>query len=447
MMTTTLVLPIVFLAGSCFLMSIKTAIQRFREGELEEVFHRSRINFFLFRWIRLLFPSERSHPLRDFLSLSGLITIVGYGISGTLYLNSTGLYGPDLGKDVNTSLTITSFILSMAILVGAAIFVYVIVHLFASRFVIAALKLFSLITSLYLLILFPIVWPILFIEKLIAPDPKPKEPKISSKRLKKHLLELIKDLELEDLLDPRDKKLIRSIAHFGDLVVREIMVPRVRMICLPETSTIFEALSLFVKERYSRIPVYKESIDHITGVLLYKDLMAFCLKALEKDIQSIQSVTIQSLTCSILYAPENRKIHDLFQEIRLEKIHLAIVVNEYGCTEGMVTIEDILEELVGSEIRDEHDEDEEILFKKMQDKSWIVDAKMTVVDAEREFGFPIPHNAEYETLAGFISWKMGMIPPPGTLILEDHFNIKILSSDARQIHKVKISAEKKIPAR
>jgi CBS domain containing-hemolysin-like protein len=182
-------------------------------------------------------------------------------------------------------------------------------------------------------------------------------------------------------------------------------------------------------------------VDHISGMLLYKDLLKFFLHALETGLDELKKTSIKTLMNPTIYTPENRKIRDLFQELRIQKMHVAIVVNEYGCTEGLVTIEDILEELVGSEIQDEHDEDEELLYKETHDKSWIVDAKMSIVDVEKQFGLVLPHNAEYETIAGFISWKMGTIPSPGTTILEDQFNIKILSSDPRQIHKVKITPE------
>ena len=247
------------------------------------------------------------------------------------------------------------------------------------------------------------------------------------------------------MLDPRDKKLVHSIANFGERVVREIMVPRVSMISIEESATLKEAFELFVTEGYSRIPVYKESIDDIVGVLLYKDVMKFYFMESDKESSKMDSTQVKSLLKPILFSPENKKIQDLFGEIRLQKNHLAIVVNEYGCTEGLVTIEDILEELVGSEIHDEHDIDEETPYIKTQDKSWIVDAKMSIVDAERDFAIEFPHNPDYETIAGFISWKLGMIPGPGTIIHQENYSIKVLSSDKRQIHKVKISPEKPSP--
>jgi CBS domain containing-hemolysin-like protein len=440
MITTTPILPILFLAGSCFIIAIKAATRSFKNAELEEEFERCRIQYFFFRALKKLFPASRTHPLRDFLNLSGLITIVGYGICGTFYIFTSGLYR-DLTLSHTSLPSLGTLSFTIAILVLIALITNLLFQIFALCAEVATLKLFSLLTSLYLIILFPLVWPILWVEKKIGVNQKNPEPKLSSEKLKKGLLHLVKELEIEELLEPRDKKMMKAIAHFGDLVAREIMVPRVHMLCVPEEATALEALKLFIEEGYSRIPVYKDSVDHISGILLYKDMIKFFLYALETGIDELKKTTIQTLMNPTIYTPENRKIRDLFQELRVQKMHVAIVVNEYGCTEGLVTIEDVLEELVGSEIQDEHDVDEELLYKETHDKSWIVDAKMSIVDAEKQFGLILPHNAEYETIAGFISWKMGTIPPPGTTILEDQFNIKVLSSDPRQIHKIKITPE------
>lgn len=254
----------------------------------------------------------------------------------------------------------------------------------------------------------------------------------------------MQEAEIQNLLDPMEQKLVSSIAQFGDLVAREIMIPRPDMLCLPSKTTVYESLHMFIKEGYSRIPLYGDSIDDITTVLLYKDVMEFCVEALENNsLDTIKVTPVSTLANEILYSPENKKIRDLFQEMRTKKIHAAIVVNEYGCTEGLITIEDILEELVGSEIQDEHDEGEEILYKETLDKSWIVDATMSIIDVEKELGTRLPHGPEYETIAGFISLQAGCIPKPGTIIHGENFHIEVLKSDERQILEVKITPEKR----
>ena len=258
------------------------------------------------------------------------------------------------------------------------------------------------------------------------------------------MTELLQEAEMQNLLDPMEKKLVSSIAQFGDLVAREIMIPRPDMLCLPESTTVYNSLHMFIKEGYSRIPLYGTSIDDITSVLLYKDVMEFCVGALDNNLlDTIKTTPVSTLANDILYSPENKKIRDLFGEMRTKKIHGAIIVNEYGCTEGLVTIEDILEELVGSEIRDEHDEGEEILYKETVDKNWIVDATMSIIDVEKELAISLPHGPEYETIAGFISLQAGCIPKPGTIIHGENFHIEVLKSDERQILEVKITPEKR----
>jgi len=442
MITSTILLPVLFLFLLCLSYGMKTSINRLTVNELEEAFNNNPVRFFFFRWISKIFPQERTCPLNDFLSISGLISTISYAVSGVIYLSSHEFLGQYITFSNDQAVYFGLWLfLSILVLVAIAIFFYIVFHLFATRAVFATLKLFTYVISIYLMILFPLIWPILWLEKTLISDKKPPEPKLSSEKLKKRLLELLEEPNVQEILDPRDIRSVRAMANFGSLVVREIMVPRVDVVALPSTATIHDALKIFVEEGYSRIPVYIDSIDHITGLLLYKSVMEFCLKELDSNLDVIKNTSIQSLISSVIFAPENKRIQDLFQEIRTQKIHVAIIVNEYGCTEGLVTIEDILEELVGSEIQDEHDIDEEAHYIETQDKSYIVDSKMSIIDAEKEFGITIPHNAEYETIGGFISWKMRLIPPSGTTLHHDNFTIEVLQSDKRQIHKIKISSE------
>ena len=421
MMLDTTITPFIFLFGATILMAIKTAIRALLTNQLEEEFSKGKIRYYLFRKLETLFPQIRpykSYPLKEFLNLTAIILFIAYGASGALFFNP--------------------------IYIGVFLVFSFIFDTFARNAAIATLKLFSFIGSIYLITLFPITYPLIWLEKKLSPKPSQKNKLSPSEQLKKRLSELLQEAEIQNLLDPMEQKLVSSIAQFGDLVAREIMIPRPDMLCLPEKTSIYESLHMFIKEGYSRIPLYGESIDDITTVLLYKDVMEFCVNALEKSsLDIIKTTPASSLANEILYSPENKKIRDLFQEMRTKKIHAAIVVNEYGGTEGLITIEDILEELVGGEIQDEHDEGEEILYKETLDKSWIVDATMSIIDVEKELGTRLPHGPEYETIAGFISLQAGCIPKPGTIIHGEHFHIEVLKSDERQILEVKITPEKR----
>jgi CBS domain containing-hemolysin-like protein len=185
-------------------------------------------------------------------------------------------------------------------------------------------------------------------------------------------------------------------------------------------------------EGYSRIPIYGESLDEIVGVVLYKDI----LKSYANPDQDFE-LTLQSIAKPVLYAPENKKITQLLQEFRNKQIHMAIIVDEYGGTEGIVTIEDILEELVG-EIEDEYDIDEDHQFWEIPEGGWIVDTKMTINDIEDQVGIKIPPSPEYETVGGYIYHCAGTIPAKGWRLSHDDFDLEVLSSNERSIKKVKI---------
>ena len=236
--------------------------------------------------------------------------------------------------------------------------------------------------------------------------------------------------------DRTDQKLISAFIHFKEKVAKEIMVPRVDLFSLPAELSIQEATHLFAQEGYSRVPIYRETLDQIIGVVLYKDL----IKCYTDPDRSALKQPLETLQKPIIYVPENKKISHLLQEFRTKQIHLAIVVDEYGGTEGIVTIEDILEELVG-EIEDEYDIGGE-QFWPLPSGGWIVDAKMSINDIQEELGIQIPESPDYETLGGYISQKAGVIPEKGWRLLHDAFEIEVLNASDRSITKVKLVPKK-----
>lgn len=271
--------------------------------------------------------------------------------------------------------------------------------------------------------------------------PKKTELKLSSSyRIHDKLLEWIKDSDVDSLLEKNEKKLIYAVFSFKDRIAREVMVPRIRVFSLSSDSTIFEAAESFLNEGYSRIPVYRENVDSIVGVLLYKDVLNVLIQNKDK-MASIASKTIESLIKPVVFTPETKKISVLLQEFRSKKNHLAIVVDEYGGTEGIVTIEDILEELVG-EIEDEYDIQQADLISSLASGGWIIDAKMGIIDIEEEIGIQIPPGPEYDTIGGYVFHKAGSIPTKGWKVHLDEFDLEVLSSDERSINKIKITPHK-----
>jgi len=228
----------------------------------------------------------------------------------------------------------------------------------------------------------------------------------------------------------RQSNLIDSASQFQERIAKEIMVPRVNLFALSADTSIREAAAFLAKEGYSRIPVYKETLDQITGVVLYKDLLT-CYTTHQNLDKSLDTIAKP-----VLFAPETKRVAALLQEFRSKQIHMAIIVDEYGGTEGIVTIEDILEELVG-EIEDEYDIDGDP-FVQLPDGSWIVDAKMSILDIETNLGVTIPPSPEYETIGGYVFHCAGSIPPKGWRLSHDAFDLEVLSSNERSLKKIKI---------
>ncbi|MFN0065346.1 MAG: hemolysin family protein, partial [Chlamydiales bacterium] len=256
----------------------------------------------------------------------------------------------------------------------------------------------------------------------------------------KTILHILQSSTNKESLDAIDKKLIESVVKFKDRIVREVMVPRIDLFSLPTETTLRAAAPKLIEEGYSRIPVYRESIDNIIGILMFKDVTQVYMDVVEgRRNASILDTSIEPLIKSVCYAPETKRVSQLLQEFRTQQKHMAIVVDEYGGTEGVVTIEDILEEIVG-EIADEYDFDEETLYIPMTDgDGWIVDARMSLFDAEDIFGIQIPQEGDYDTIGGYVFHKAGSIPPQGFKIHHEKFDLEILNSSERSVEKVRVT--------
>lgn len=254
---------------------------------------------------------------------------------------------------------------------------------------------------------------------------------------KHEIFEILQDLQIPTKLSPHDRKLIESVISFQTRVAREVMVPRIDIFSLNASISIQKAAKLLLDEGYSRVPVYKETIDHIAGVLMYKDILTKYMEYEAKGNDAkVLEAPIETIVKNVLYAPETKRISNLLQEFRKKQVHLAIIVDEYGGTEGIVTIEDILEEIVG-EIEDEYDTEEE-LFIPLHDGCWIADARLTIIDAEEQFGIHIPQEGDYDTIGGYLFHRAGSIPSKGFTVKLDDVELEVLKSNDRRVEKVKL---------
>lgn len=243
------------------------------------------------------------------------------------------------------------------------------------------------------------------------------------------------DITADGKIDNEDRKIMKSITRFGDINAREIMTPRVDLTAVDRTDLYSSVLKVIVDSGYSRIPVHDETIDVITGILYIKDLLP--------HLSADDSFDWNSLIREPFFVPENKPINDLLSEFQDKKIHMAIVVDEYGGTSGIITLEDIIEEIVG-EINDEFDtETDSELFTRIDDKVYIFEGKISINDMCRVFGTDDrifdEAKGESETLAGLLLELSGKMLTAGEFINFDRFQFQIEAADKRRIKKVKVT--------
>jgi len=214
---------------------------------------------------------------------------------------------------------------------------------------------------------------------------------------------MVSEAERHDVIEEEEKEMIHSVFEFGDTVAREVMVPRPDMVTLPETATVRDALVLTIDYGYSRIPVYRESLDEVVGILYAKDLM--------KHLREGQLDTgIAGMARDAYFIPETKVLSDLLKELQKRKVHMAVAVDEYGTVTGLVTIEDLLEEIVG-EIFDEFDREVE-LVEQLAPSKYSLDARVPIDDLNELIGTELP-SEDVDTVGGLVLKVLGEVPKQG----------------------------------
>jgi putative hemolysin len=235
----------------------------------------------------------------------------------------------------------------------------------------------------------------------------------------------------QKVLEEQEREMIHSVIEFGDTIVREVMTPRPNMVAVSVDDSPRRALDMVVTEGYSKLPVYKESKDDVIGVVHDRELLIALANG------SLSSTSLRALMRPVEHVPENKKIAELLREMQRDKFTLAIVVDEYGGTAGLVTMEDLLEEIVG-EIRDEHDEGEEEPVRIVAEHEAIVDAGVNIEDVNAKLGTHLPHE-EFETIGGYTVGLFGRLPSEGEEIeATDHTRLKVERMRGRRIMAVRI---------
>ena len=234
-----------------------------------------------------------------------------------------------------------------------------------------------------------------------------------------------------------ERVMLDNVIGFSSIEVAEAMVPRADIVAIPETSTLKKCISVFRRAAHSRLPVYKGTLDEIIGMVHVKDILAYW--------HAEKTFIIQNVIRKVIISTPSTPISDLFQEMRNTKVHLSIVVDEHGGTDGLITIEDLLEEITG-EIEDEHDTNYNLIVPDKVDNSIIVDARIPIAELEKYFNCTlIDPSIDVDTLGGLIFYFEKSVPEVGKLI--KHANgliFKIMESDMRRIKKIKVTGSPKV---
>ncbi len=223
-------------------------------------------------------------------------------------------------------------------------------------------------------------------------------------------------------------EMIQSLIDFNDTVARQIMTPRIDMIGVDKSSSLGEVNKVLLEEGYSRLPVYEGDLDHILGVIVGKDLLQFWGEPLDAPLPA-------SIIRPVILVPGNKKIGELLSELRHQKIHLAIVLDEYGGTAGLVTLEDIIEEIVG-DINDEYDEDE-APFTDLSPGVTTATGQASIDDLATHLGVDLPEG-DYDTLGGFLIHQVGHVPQVADEITWENLVFRITAADNRKVEQVEI---------
>lgn len=238
----------------------------------------------------------------------------------------------------------------------------------------------------------------------------------------------VEEEQPEGSLEQGERRMIYSIFQFGDTLAREIMVPRIDVLALDVTTSIDEAIAVLTRTGHSRVPVYDETVDNVIGLLYAKDL-------LRGKMEGNESATVRSLLRPAYFVPEAKKVDELLREMQSRSVHMALVVDEYGGIAGLVTLEDIVEEIVG-EIRDEYDQSEELLYQQVGEKEFIFQGRIDLDDFNEVMGTHLTKEVA-DTLGGFIYGQMGRVPVGGEQIEVDHLVLKVETVSGRRIRTVR----------
>jgi putative hemolysin len=288
-----------------------------------------------------------------------------------------------------------------------------------------AVRLYRPLTLLATL-LSPVVVPLGILERRVLKlfgVSRPSDPHSSEEELRR----LVESHEENGVLEREEREMIHGIFVLGEVTAREVMVPRIDVVGVPADCTIEQVLDLIVETGHSRLPIYSENLDGIIGIIYAKDVLKHLKSGHLGD-------AAQPLARPAYFVPEAKKVDELLQELQKRRVHMSVVVDEYGGTAGIITIEDLLEEIVG-EIRDEYDQAEEARVEPISDTEAIFDARVSLREVNELFELDLPED-EFDTLGGLVYERLGKIPSKDDEVRVDGCLIRVMDTEGVRIKKV-----------
>jgi len=253
----------------------------------------------------------------------------------------------------------------------------------------------------------------------------------SEPRDRRELVEVLRDSQQRGLLDADALAMIEGVLEVSEMQVRDIMIPRAQMVVVERDAALQEILPIITQSAHSRFPVIGENRDEVAGILLAKDLLPYFIDGRENEFN------VRDNLRRAVFIPESKRLNVLLKEFRASRNHMAIVVDEYGGVDGLVTIEDVLEQIVG-EIVDEHDIEEDVYIMRHSDTRYTVKARTPISDFNERFGSRF-NDEEFDTIGGLVMREFGRLPRRGEAREIDGFRFKVLHADSRRLHLLQLT--------
>ena len=283
-------------------------------------------------------------------------------------------------------------------------------------------------------VLGPILWAVTLISRALTGGRAARAPYLTEEEL----ISMLHVSEEQGVIEEQEHQMIHGIIEIGDKTVREIMIPRTDIVAVDKNAPLKDIVRLFKEHRHTRMPVYDVDIDHVVGLIHTKDLLLFY------TLSSAQKFDMDKMLRPIEFTPEQKKVDELLHDMRTKKVHMIIVVDEYGGTAGLVTLEDLLEEIVG-EIRDEYDSAEEDELVILNDHEARVDAGFPLEELNSRLGLAIEESGDYDSVGGYVHSVLGKIAVPGDTFRGGRAKWTVEKVKGRRILTIRLTADQPWP--